>query len=112
VFFFDDRAFAEPSGFWVAGARTTRFAVRPDAGGSAALTVRNGPVDNPVVLESGAWRQAFTMRAGEERRVDVPLDGGGAAVLTIQSGARFRPSDVNPASRDTRFLGVFVRPAS
>jgi len=112
VFFLDDRAFPEPSGFWVAGERTTRVAVRPDGGRPAALSLRNGAVENTVVLESGAWRENVTMPAGEERRIDVPLNQAGAALLTIRSTAGFRPSEVNSESRDTRFLGVFVRPVS
>jgi hypothetical protein len=46
------------------------------------------------------------MKAGEERRVEVPEAG----VLRIRSSAGFRPSEVNAGSRDTRLLGVFVRP--
>jgi hypothetical protein len=113
VFFFDDRAFPEPSGLWVAGARETAIAVRPDLGGRSALLLRNGAVDNVIELESGGWRQEIALKGSEERRIDLPIDATlGAALVRIRASAGFRPSEVNPASRDTRFLGVFVRPES
>lgn len=110
VFFLDDRAFPEPSGFWVGGARDTIVAIRPDRPRPIALALRNGAAANVVTLESGRWREEITLQAGEERRIDVPIDASrGAALLTIRSSAGFRPSEVDPPSRDTRFLGVFVR---
>jgi hypothetical protein len=110
VFFHDDRAFPEPSGFWVAGARLTAVAVQLDRPRVVSLMLRNGPVDNVISLESGRWRDQFAMIGGEERRIDLPVDAARRAVpLRIRSAAAFRPSDVDRASRDTRSLGVFVR---
>jgi hypothetical protein len=108
AFFFDDRAFPEPSGFWVAGARETRVAFGADTPPLAPLLLKNGGAANTVTLESGKWREEISMAPGEERRVDVPAPSG-AALVRMQSAGGFRPSDVNPASRDTRYLGVFVR---
>lgn len=112
VFYFDDRAFPEPNGFWVGGARTTRCLLAPDeASGTVPLQLRNASVENTVTLTAGSWRQELRLSAGEERRVDVPLEAGRRAVLLeIASAAGFRPSERDPASRDTRFLGVYVRP--
>jgi hypothetical protein len=111
VFFLDDRAFAEPQGFWVGGARDTTFAVRPDQPRQAvALLLRNGAADNRVLLESGAWRSDVALRGGEERRVDVPVDpASGAALIRVRSESGFRPSDLDGRNTDTRFLGVYVR---
>jgi hypothetical protein len=40
----------------------------------------------------------------------VPIDPGrNAAMLTIQAAAGFRPSEADSKSRDTRFLGVWVK---
>lgn len=109
VFFLDDRAFPEPSGFWVAGARQTAVAVQPDPGSAVSLLLRNGARENVVSLESGSWRDEFSMSAGETRRVALPAAPGAAAVIRIRSAQSFRPSDVDPNSRDTRSLGVFVQ---
>lgn len=110
AFFMDDRAFPEPAGFWVGGGRDTSVAIRPDRPQPIALVLRNGAAANVVTLESGSWRDALTLQPGEERRVDIPIDGSrGSALVSIRSSAGFRPSEVDPASRDTRFLGVYVR---
>jgi hypothetical protein len=111
AFFVDDRAFAEPSGFWVAGGRETRLVLAPDnQHGPVPLLLRNAPVENTVTLEYGGRREAIALAPGEERRIEVPLDPArGAAVLGISASAGFRPSEVDPNSRDTRMLGVYVR---
>jgi hypothetical protein len=110
VFFMDDRAFPEPTGFWVGGARDTHVAIRPDRPGPIALALRNGAAANVVTLESGRWREELSLQPGEERRIDVPIDASrGAALVSIRSTAGFRPSEVDPASRDSRWLGVYCR---
>src|SRR5262249_24366654 len=111
AYFLDDRAFPEPSGFWVGGARDTTFAARSDQPRPAlTLLLRTGAADNRVLIESGAWRSDVALTAGEERRIEVPIDQGvGAALVRIRSASGFRPSDLDGRNTDTRFLGVFVR---
>lgn len=111
VFFLDDRAFPEPSGFWIGGARATEIVVAPaQPSATVALLLRNAPVANTVTLESGSWRQALTLNPGEERHVDLPIDAAArAALVQIASSAGFRPSEHDPSSRDTRFLGVYMK---
>jgi hypothetical protein len=111
VYFLDERAFPEPSGFWVGGARDTFVALRADqAKGALTLTLRNGAAHNRVLLESGSWRGDVGFGPGEERRVEVPLDPAtGTALTRIRSESGFRPTDVDGRSKDTRYLGVFVR---
>jgi hypothetical protein len=111
VFFLDERAFPDPSGFWVGGARQAAVMLtsdRPEA--PVPLILHNGAVDNSISLEFAGRREEIALRAGEERRIEVPLDPRrGAALVRIRSASAFRPSDVDPASRDTRRLGVYVR---
>jgi hypothetical protein len=109
AFFLDDRSFPEPAGFWVAGARQSVVAIRPDRPRAIPLILRNGATPNEITLESGQWRDGVSLEAGAERRLDVPIDASGAALIRIRASAGFRPSDVDPASRDNRFLGVFVQ---
>jgi hypothetical protein len=111
VYFLDDRAFPEPSGFWIGGARDATFVVRDDQTRQAVpLILKNGAADNRALLEAGAWRSDVALRAGEERRVEVPVDPAvGAASIRIRSESGFRPSDLDGRNKDTRFLGVFVR---
>jgi hypothetical protein len=106
VFFLDDRAFPEPAGFWVGGERDTQVVIVPDDGrGAVSLSLRNAPVENTVTLEYAGRREEAALKAGEERRPQVP----GGALVRIGSSAGFRPSERDPNSRDTRLLGVYIR---
>jgi hypothetical protein len=111
VYFLDERSFPEPEAFWVGGARRASAVLQPDANGPVAhLLVRNAPVENRVLVQSGSWREEVTLGPGEERRVDVPLDTErGATLVTIGTSAGFQPSAVDPKSRDDRHLGVWVK---
>jgi hypothetical protein len=113
VFFLDDYAYAEPEGFWVAGRSEAQVVVQPEARtGHAVVRLRNAPVANRVAIASGRWEEILELEPGEERDVQVPVaPARGAALVRIASAAGFRPSEVEPGSRDTRFLGVWVRPA-
>ena len=111
AFFLDDRAFPEPSGFWVGGERETSVVLAPDERrGSLSLLLRNAPVDNTVSLEFSRRREEIALKPGEERRIELPLDpASGSVLLRIRSSAGFRPSEADPNSRDTRLLGVYCR---
>jgi hypothetical protein len=110
VFFLDDRSFPEPEAFWVGGGRTSEIVVQPDAPGTAvSFQVRNGPSPNQAVLRAGAWTADIPLASGEERRIEVPLGGRGATLLSITATGGFRPSEVDAASRDTRFLGLSLK---
>ena len=111
LFFMDDRSFPEPEGFWLGGGRTSDIVVRPDAPrATVAVLVRNGPVANQAVFQTRGWREDVMLAAGEERRIQVPMDPRrGASPLTMTAAAGFRPADADPNSRDTRFLGVWIR---
>ena len=110
AFFMDEHAFAEPNAFWVAGGRETTVVLQQDEPSSQlTLILRNAPVANRVSLTVGQWRQDLEMAPGEERRVEIPVGApSGIAALRLRSAAGFQPSDTDPHSRDTRFLGVYV----
>jgi hypothetical protein len=111
VFFLDDRSFPEPAAFWVGGERTSTLVLQPDSPRAAvSILVRNGPVANHAILRDGTWSVDVPLAAGEEREVSVPFEPGRRArMLTITSTAGFRPSEADPKSRDTRFLGIWVK---
>jgi hypothetical protein len=107
VFFLDDRTSPEEDGFWIWGAREGLVMFRPV--GMLAVTLRNGPLVNDVTIHALDTDQRFTLQPGEERRVSLPtVFMGGAYAASIRTSAGFRPSDVDPKSRDQRFLGVYV----
>ena len=110
VYFMDDRSFPEPEAFWVGGARNSLIVLQPDAPRAAAtLQVRNGAAENTLLIESGGWRDQVRLGPGEERRIEVPLNIERATLIRFTTSAGFRPSEVDPKSRDTRFLGVWVK---
>lgn len=111
VYFLDDRSFPEPEAFWVGGGRDTTFVLQPDqAEPSATLRLRNAPVDNRVTVSVGGWRRALSLAPGEEQPVEIPLDGArGGALVRVESSSGFRPAERDPASRDQRFLGVWIK---
>jgi hypothetical protein len=111
VYFLDERSYPEPEAFWVGGERDTDIVIQSDDPRQAAvLRVRNGPVANRLVIESGRWRDVLDLTPGEERDVPVPLDPArGGAVLRFESLSGFRPSEHDATSTDQRFLGVWVR---
>jgi hypothetical protein len=111
VYFLDDRSFAEPEAFWTGGARETSVVIQPDTPRpSTRLLLRNGAAPNTILVTSGGWRDELQLGPGEERQVDVPLDQArGAALVHLNTRAGFRPSEVDPRSRDDRFLGLWVK---
>jgi hypothetical protein len=111
AYFLDEKSFPEPQAFWVGGSRESTVVVQADSPRPRlTLTLRNAPVNNHVTVHSGGWSRVLEMSAGEEQRVEVPIaPGRTAAPLRIAAGSGFRPSDHDPASRDDRFLGVWVK---
>jgi hypothetical protein len=108
VFFLDDRTSPEEDGFWIWGAREGELVLQSSAPDSG-IVVRNGAVRNDVSLRSGAGEEHFALQPGEQRpsRLSVSSRDSPQAVR-IETSAGFRPADVDPRSRDRRFLGVYV----
>jgi hypothetical protein len=111
VWFLDDRSFPESEGFWTGGARSTEIVVQPDAPHPAEmLFVRNGAIENTVLIETKGWREELRLGAGEERTIQVPANqAAGATWLRVTTQNGFTPSRSNPQSRDNRHLGVWIR---
>jgi hypothetical protein len=110
VYFMDDRSFPEPEAFWIGGGRDSLIVFQPDAPRAAAtLLVRNGAVENTLLIESGGWRDQVRLGPGEERRMEIPLNIERATLIRFTTSTGFRPSEVDPKSRDSRFLGVWVK---
>lgn len=108
VFFLDQDAFVEDTGFWVQGGRATEVVMAAGAGRpSVPLTLRNGSAPNTVRLQTDGELQTLPLRPDEERSVSIPVAADGVVRLRISSESGFRPSDA--PNGDQRFLGVWVR---
>ena len=91
VLLLSGHVYLEPTGAWIAGGGEAEFAVAPDPGSPIRLFVRNSPVDNRIVLESGGWRRELSLKPREEQLIDVPVDGrprgSVARVLSVRRAA-------------------------
>lgn len=114
----DDEAYLDPSGFWVKASARAIFALESPESPQAPFLVRlaNGGVENRVVVtalaatesEGESESESLSLSPWEEK--DVLIGGRGAVrIFTVESEKGFRPSDLDPASRDDRALGVRLR---
>jgi hypothetical protein len=115
VFAMSGRAFMEPGGIWVEGGGTEDFVIEADRGVPVRLLVRTSPVANTVSLESDDWRQFLVLAPGEERLIPLPLaplapTDAMRLRVTVAHGAR--PTEFEPGSTDSRYLGcrIEIRP--
>ncbi|HJR58806.1 MAG TPA: hypothetical protein VJ813_05405 [Vicinamibacterales bacterium] len=111
TFFLDEESYPEPEAFWVGGGRSSEIVIQPDESHPAQVVlVRNGAAANTLRIETKGWHEEIRLGAGEERRVQLPLDHRrGATLIRLTTAAGFTPSEVDPNSRDNRFLGVWIR---
>ncbi len=112
VFAFDEQAYLEGSGFWVRGGEEVPLALagRP-SDREIRLLLRNCPVANRITLRFPDRTDVLTMQAGEELVVVFPLDSAyGGVFVVVQTERGYHPADVDPSSRDTRYLGAWIQP--
>ena len=108
VYFMDDHAYAEPSGFWVAGGYTARVVVA-QPGAPLQLFLRNAPVENDITIEADGTRRSIHLRAGEETAMSLPPPTPGRdTLLSVRTSSGFRPSQMDPGNQDLRQLGCWV----
>jgi hypothetical protein len=111
VFFFDERAYLEPKGFWTrAEGRATVVIDADEAARTAGLPIAftAGGAATTIGISVGDWSQSYSMTPGERRTVTLPPLGDAAAwVLNIHSGPGFRPFEQEPGSSDVRSLAAW-----
>ena len=112
VFFFDEQAYLEPTGFWTRAGGTATVVVDLDEAAradGARLFLRAGAVATTISAAAGGWTQAWTLRAGQDALAVLPPQLAGSAIaLTLRSGPGFRPFAVDAANDDVRSLAVWV----
>ena len=107
--------FQEADGFWVAGPATADIVIRT-AEPLTGLDLRlSSPIANEIDVSLDGRRAHVSLRKDEESRLTMRPDPGVKAhgyevLLRIRTSAGFYPRELEPASRDVRHLGVFVKP--
>jgi hypothetical protein len=110
VLLHDDQVNPEPTGFWVLGRRPTVVSIAPGPEATTPPTVRlrSGVGGNEVTLRTRGWQHVVTLDADTPVDVPLPAPAHGLVELTVVASNGFAPIDRAPASRDRRFLGVWV----
>jgi len=107
VFFLDDHAYPEATGFWLAGGRESTVVLTTHAA-TQGLFVRNAPIANQVTLDIDGRAQELTLAPSEEQLVALPRPDLSGVRVRITSQSGFRPSTVEPGSTDLRYLGCWI----
>jgi len=106
----DEEVYPDPAGFWIRKSSRASFAIERGSSRTreAMLRIANGGVSNVVTVDSGAVKESFRLDPWKERDIGLTLEARVEA-FAIESRSGFRPSALDPGSRDDRELGVLVR---
>jgi hypothetical protein len=106
VFFLDDNAYPEGEFSWTRGGRQSALLVSSSGATAVRLTLQSGASGGSVRVSVGQNQRRLNLAPWETRTIDVPLSDTARWVpVTIGSEGGFRPSEVQPGSTDTRWLG-------
>jgi hypothetical protein len=118
IYFLDDNAFGREldKSFWVKGESRAEFLVKTDRPMKRlVLTLSAGPVPTTVTASVNGRRQRAEVR--DQQQLSFALDRGFwyearafVWVVSISSSAGFSPIFHDAESKDTRYLGVRVKP--
>ncbi len=106
----DDQAYPEGGVFWTRATEPTDVFVSPGSASRLKLTVALGPNSGQIALRIGERVETVSVPAHDSRDVLVDLPRNGRLLpIHVQSPVMFRPSEVDPSSKDMRRLGCQVR---
>ena len=113
MFLQDGPMYPEAAGFWTTGGRSSLVTVSPRAGRTTpvVLTVHSGAKPNRVTFSTHGWQQTLELVPGVVKAVTLPMPATGVIPVTIWTENGFSPTEIDPASRDPRFLGVWIEVA-
>ena len=107
VYFHDEQAWPEPTGFWTRGRDEARFTVAAAEPGRVTLRITTGPVANHVRIDVGGRPVELDIEANTFR--DVPVEIADRPIrISVRTHDGFVPADVDPASVDQRRLGAWI----
>lgn len=109
-YFHNEQMYPEPSGFWTIGRRSAdvTVAVAPGRTEPVVLRIHSGAQANNATITTFGWRRDYALVPGQAAEVELPVVAGGVIPLTISTDNGFSPRDIDPASKDPRFLGIWV----
>ena len=109
-YFHIEQMYPEPHGFWTIGQRSAEVtvAVPPERATPVVLRIHGGAQANHATITTFGWKREFALVPGQAAEVELPVVAGGVIPLTITTDNGFSPRTFDPASQDTRFLGIWV----
>ena len=111
VFFFDERAYPEPTGFWTRGEGRVTLVIDADETARRAglpITFTGGGAATTIGISVGEWSQSYSLTPGERRSFTLPpLANERAWILDIHSGPGARPFQREPGNPDVRLLAAW-----
>jgi hypothetical protein len=110
MFFHNETKYPEPKGFWTMGGRSAEVTIAMPPGQTTPVTLRihGGAQPNTATLTTFGWEREIPLVPGKDEIVELPVPSNGVIPLTISAARGFYPRDVDPASTDPRFLGIWV----
>ena len=110
VVFHSEQMYPEPEGFWTIGRRSAGVTVAAPQGRTAPIVLRIhcGGQANNATFSTFGWQQTYALVPGTAVDVELPMAAGGVIPLTISTDNGFSPQLLDPASRDRRFLGIWI----
>lgn len=120
IYFFDDNAYQQEvdKSFWVKGESRAEFLIKTDRPMKRLqLTLSAGAAATTVKAVLSGRSQEVSLQPGESRQIlfamptGFPYQGQWPVwVASVSSSAGFTPIFIDPAAKDTRYLGVRVTP--
>jgi hypothetical protein len=112
IVYTDEFAYPEGGVFWTRGAGPTTVLLAAGGASRLVLTLHLGPRSGSVRVRVAGEEHVVHVAASDatELEADVPAERL-LVPVTIETTGWFRPSDVDPSSRDERRLGAQVRVA-
>lgn len=109
-YFHNEQMYPEPNGFWTIGQRSAEFTVAVPPGRTAPVVLRIhcGAQANHATINTFGWQRDYALVPGQAVEVELPVVAGGVSPLTIATDNGFSPRQIDPASNDKRFLGIWV----
>lgn len=110
VFMHDEYIYPEAAGFWTIGDRLSHVTVAAPAGAKTPVVLRIhcGFMANRVTIRTHGWERSLVLEPGVAQELTLPLVASGVVPMIISTDTGFSPSEADPASRDPRFLGVWI----
>ena len=109
LFSMDLNSFVEPDINWVRGGYPSEFLVSSADATRMRVVIRNGGVDNRIVVRVGDLAEQLDLVAWETHQVDLPVSPGGELIsMSIHPEGGIRTGRGRAGSTDTRRLGCQV----